>query len=470
MSLNNDILEIKNGVFNINNFDNRKIFVIGDIHGDYQVFIHSLVDLCESCYISRIFDSGNGYINREELQWIKGNKNVIIFCGDLIHRKRFMDHVLDDECSDIYILETVFRLKKEAQKNGGDIIIILGNHEIMNIILPDSDKQVYTSPKNLECNYSFFSDSNKIKNLINNSYAWIKLNNILISHGGLCSKYYKINLEKHNLKGDELISFINDEFRNYFVNNYYNLSNKEKHSLPGFKLFEEFDDNEYSSDTEAELGCINKNKNHNMFWCRQWGYAGISCKNFNKTVNYLGCTKMIIAHCPQFLEQNSPKMINFDCKDPSDKNYSLARIDLGMSRCFDYNKKDKFFYYLNYNYNRKMSVLQLFNNMDNLYFNNDSIITKKLSCLQYLLLKYGLNKNDWLKKGIDTNWIGFDYINEEFINSSLKCSNIPNYSSKKASAYNENVLYCLLYPIIKKNNNFNKLNKLKSLQKIQFQE
>ena len=461
MSSNNDILEIKNGVFQINNFNKRKIFVIGDIHGDYQVFVHCMVDLCSSCSISRIYDSGDGCKNREELIWDKNNKNIIIFCGDLIHRKRFLDHVLDDECSDIFILKTLFRLKQEARENGGDIIIILGNHEIMNILVPDIKKQVYTSPKNLDENTSFFNNTNEIKKLINQSYAWIKFNNILISHGGLCSKYYKINLKKHNLKGDELISFVNDEFHDYFSNGKYKLSLNQKSNSSGFKLFEEYDDNEYSSDTDVELGCINNNKNHNMFWCRQWGYTGISCKNFHKTINYFDCNKMIIAHCPQFLEQNSPKMINFECKDPNDKNYSLARIDLGMSRCFDYNKKDKFFYYLNYNYNRKISILQLFHNNKNnyLYFDNNSIVTKKLSCIQYLLLKYGIHKEDWIKKGIDSNWLGFDYINDKLFNNSYKCDKIPNYSHNKLSNYNESILYCLLYPII--NKNFSNLKSIK---------
>ena len=65
----------------------------------------------------------------------------------MIHRKRFEDNILDDECSDIYILKTIFRLKKEAKKNGGDILIISGNHEIMNLINPEEN--LYTSELNL---------------------------------------------------------------------------------------------------------------------------------------------------------------------------------------------------------------------------------------------------------------------------------------------------------------------------------
>lgn len=442
-----------NGVFNINNLDDKDIFVIGDIHGDYQVLIHCLVDLCESCNI-----------NKEDqiLSWIPNNKNIIIFCGDLIHRKRFADHVLDDEESDVFIIEAIIRLKQEAIKNGGNILIILGNHEIMNIIFPS--ESIYTSPKNILKNKEYFEDSNKIKELINNSFAWIKINNILISHGGLCSKYYTINLSDKNIQkdGDELITYVNNQFNNYFGNSEYKLQMDIRIKKSGYKLFEEFDNSNYDSDNLSNSDNSNhNNKNHNMFWCRQWGYDGINCDNFEKTLNKLNCTKMIIAHCPQFLQQNSPKMINFECKDKCDDNYSLARIDLGMSRCFDYNKKDKFLYYINYNYNRKMSVLKLFLSTTNnlLFFNNNSIISKKISCIQYLLIKYGLTKIEWEDKGITTNWIGFEFIDEKLLKINDTCSNIPNNITKFKKS-DINILYCLLYPII---NNIDDVKNLKSL-------
>ena len=47
-----------------------------------------------------------------------------------------------------------------------------------------------------------------------------------------------------------------------------------------------------------------------------------------------------------------------------------------------------------------MAVLKLLKTSDGkeLYFNHDSIITKQLSCLQYLLLKFGFKQDDWLSK------------------------------------------------------------------------
>ena len=133
------------GIFTYND-PNKQIYIMGDIHGDYQCLVHCLVDLCKVCKITKLIDDEFGYINREYLEWIDSN-SIIVFCGDLIHRKRFEDHVLDDECSDIYIIQTLLRLKVDAQNNEGDIILIAGNHEIMNLLQPS--ERIYTSAKNL---------------------------------------------------------------------------------------------------------------------------------------------------------------------------------------------------------------------------------------------------------------------------------------------------------------------------------
>jgi hypothetical protein len=453
------------GIFSYN--DNKQnIFIIGDLHGDYQCLIHCLVDLCMVCNITKLVEDEFGYINREYLEW-NGSNSVVVFCGDLIHRKRFEDNVLDDECSDIYIIQTLIRLKKEAKKSKGNIIIISGNHEIMNIIQPDEN--IYTSPKNLKTNIKYFSDQKFINEYIQNSYAWIIINKILIAHGGLCSDYLDyLDLTDTNFKNDEIIEYVNKKYHEFFKN--LNLKNMQKDKT-GFNLF-------------LEYSMENKNK-HNMFWCREWGYEKIDCDKYEKLLKLVNCEKMIIAHCPQFLSPSKPKMINFECKNGLN-DYNLARIDLGMSRSFDYNKQDNFIFYLNNNYNRKMSILKLQYENDKIILNNNGIITCKLSCIQYLLLKYGLKLSDWENKNIETNWIGFDYI-DSIVNKIL--NNDDNFDNEKCSDFsltrlkknfnndiNQNtVIMCILYPlvnidinniksIVMFNNLINKFNKSKMIK------
>jgi hypothetical protein len=473
--------EIKTGIFKVNN--NIPVYIIGDIHGDYQCLIHCLVDLCKTTFIKSIKSEDN-YLQREILEWKDGNNSVIIFCGDLIHRKRFQDCVLDDECSDIFIIETLFRLKKTAKKYGGDIIMISGNHEIMNII--DPFDTTYTSQKNMEINKENFSSKEFINKYINNTYAWIKLNDILIAHGGLCSDYLKfldtedefkknkinnlniiggINvLSTNNIMiggnlfeyGNDIIEFVNEQYRSFFTD--YS-KDKSKTNQIGFKLFIDYD-------------FSNKCK-HNMFWCREWGYSGINCDKFNKLVEKIGCNKMIIAHCPQFLSDDKSKMINFECEDVTDKiktdikKYKIARVDLGMSRSFEYNKSDQFIKFLSYNYNRKMAVLKLSwdENNKNLYFNYESIITEKLSCIQYLLIKYGITQKEWIEKKIYSDWLGFKYIDKiiNYINNNN--NNNKNLLQKCGEQNNsQDVILCLLYPIYFNKPNLNSVKQFLELK------
>jgi hypothetical protein len=487
--------DMGNGIYNINGGKKEDIFVVGDLHGDYQVLVHVLVDLCECCEITSIYDdTENSYSNRELLSWLPDIKKVVVFCGDLIHRKRFNDHILDDECSDVYIIETILRLKKEARKQGGDIILILGNHEIMNIIQPENE--MYTSPKNIKKNRDFFTNTDNVTMLVNNSYAWVKINDILISHGGLCSDYF-LYIESYSskfdktIKGEELISYVNNEFRNFFGNGNYlqfvaqggkglsGVVNGALGALGGLMgglvgggccnnslnggsiggwisllMTSQLKGGNNGYDLFVKQDLSNK-KSHNMFWCREWGYSGIDCKKFKEIISKVGCSKSIIAHCPQFLSPDKPKMINFECKLRNcgiNESYGIARIDIGMSRCFEYNLDNNFLYYLGTNYNRKISILKLLHNEDSgeLYFNYSSIITMKISCIQYLLLKYGLCIKEWNDKKQNSNWNGFKYI-DRIINNKDYCKNdavkleLQRYSAKYEN--NTTILYTLLYPI-----------------------
>ena len=383
--------EIGNGIFKSD--INDDIYIIGDIHGDYQCLLHCLIDLCKVCNISNMFnDTEFSTNNREYINWNINNKSTIVFCGDMIHRKRF-ETILDDECSDIFILKTLIRLKKEAISNGGNIILVSGNHEIMNIVTPHYD--AYVSPMNIKTNNLYFKNPDFVNTYIENSYAWIKLNDILITHAGLCSEYLDEDKYSENTVND-----INDEYKKCFKD----LIHLKYSKSVSYSLFIKYDDNH--------------EKTHNMFWCREWGYGTIDCNKLKKVLDKVNCEKMIIAHCPQFANPKNPQMINFECKNNNNE-YLLARIDLGMSRCFDYNDKKLFISHLSKNHNRKMAVLKLHNDNNNLYFDSNSVVTKKLSCIQYLLLKYGLYEKDWKECHINTNWLGFKYINN--MNNIEKC-------------------------------------------------
>eukprot|EP01018_Ginkgo_biloba_P036815 Gb_09744 [translate_table: standard] len=84
-----------------------RLIAIGDIHGDLQ-------KAREALRVAQVIDENDNWI---------GGKTTVVQVGDLLDRG-------GEELKVIYLLE---KLKQEAQKAGGAMVIMNGNHEIMNI-------------------------------------------------------------------------------------------------------------------------------------------------------------------------------------------------------------------------------------------------------------------------------------------------------------------------------------------------
>jgi len=102
----------------------RRIIVIGDLHGDWNMTIKSLK-------IGKVIDNNNNWI---------GGDTVVVQVGDQIDRCRFSgtscalpQSTPDDEASDLKILNYFTKLHDQAQKKGGAVYSIIGNHELMNV-------------------------------------------------------------------------------------------------------------------------------------------------------------------------------------------------------------------------------------------------------------------------------------------------------------------------------------------------
>ena len=102
----------------------KRIIVIGDLHGDWNMTIKSLK-------IGKVIDNNNNWI---------GSDTVVVQVGDQIDRCRFSgtscalpQSTPDDEASDLKILNYFTKLHNQAQKKGGAVYSIIGNHELMNV-------------------------------------------------------------------------------------------------------------------------------------------------------------------------------------------------------------------------------------------------------------------------------------------------------------------------------------------------
>jgi len=196
-----------------------KIVAVGDIHGDYKNFILIL--------------KGTGIVD-ENLKWA-GGKIHLVQTGDIMDRGPDARKVFD----------LLMRLEKEAEKAGGRVHALIGNHEFMNIVGISFDFPGYVTPeqfvsflpnkyrekkerefkeKTSEKNHS--SNENKdlnkywtqlIKNdsrvrqqyidAFNNKYGkWIlkhntviKINDTIFVHGGISETYSTWKLNNINL-------------------------------------------------------------------------------------------------------------------------------------------------------------------------------------------------------------------------------------------------------------------------------
>lgn len=103
-----------------------RIIVLGDIHGDWLALKSSL----------KLAGVTNHYN-----EWIGGQTHVVQV-GDMVDRSsrigQSQTHAgngieSNDEKSEKKILHHLLNLKAQARKAGGDVHMLLGNHELMNV-------------------------------------------------------------------------------------------------------------------------------------------------------------------------------------------------------------------------------------------------------------------------------------------------------------------------------------------------
>ena len=99
-------------------FDNvRRIIVIGDIHGDFNILITCLKK-------AKVINSSN--------EWI-GKDTHVVQLGDILDKGGRGIDSSAQSMEEFSIFEFLNYLDTEAEKYGGRVHYLIGNHEIMNI-------------------------------------------------------------------------------------------------------------------------------------------------------------------------------------------------------------------------------------------------------------------------------------------------------------------------------------------------
>jgi hypothetical protein len=257
---------------------NRKVVAIGDVHGDYNATIESL-------RLTNIIDI--------HLKWTGGN-SILIQIGDILDRGgRDTSH--GDEDSELKIIHLFIKLKKQAIKKGGDVVCLIGNHELMNLqgICDYCSKMGIKRFGSKKKRIEFFKPGNKMAVSMSHIFKAIyKVGPWLFVHGGIRSLLSK----KYTIK------YMNGLMNEYLLGNI---------KLEDSKEFQELflDDN-------------------SIFWYRGFSESNVNCKLLTKSLDNLDAKYMVVGHTPQ-------DCINTKCHN------KIWRIDTGMSHAFGKRKNNK---------------------------------------------------------------------------------------------------------------------------------
>lgn len=359
----------------------RRMIIIGDIHGDLDALIDCLI-------LAKVIRLPSGvkapeYKDRTDkvmydffhkLEWI-GDDTFVIQLGDQIDRTRPVDwdendvgigKTINDEGSSLHIFFLMWYLNCIAKANGGRVISVLGNHEMMNV---GGDFR-YVSPFEFEEYYKAFMGYYKKQGEFHKNIENLKQNfnnNITIpkgyeeryqafNRGELISNFFALNYKLVVQVGKWLFMHAGLTDNICGPSSICKINNAVSRHLLGLE--------KNDSDAGIYKRVINCSGERSPIWNREFGDCeGEDClldskyntllKKFNETNkpyhtknNIPEAEYVAIGHTPQFYANQN---IN------SALNGKVWRCDVGMSRAFGSRSDNEY---------RKPQVLEVLNDVE----------------------------------------------------------------------------------------------------------
>ncbi|WP_369047804.1 metallophosphoesterase [Tenacibaculum sp. UWU-22] len=175
----------------------EKIFVTSDIEGNFNAFYSMLI--------------GNNIIDKN-YNWIFGNGHLVI-AGDMVDRG-------NNAWPCLWLL---YKLEQEAEKVGGKVHYILGNHDIMNMHYNTKYvkkryielAKIISGKENEKEAYAYLlSNTNEIAKWIATKNTIEKIGDVLYTHGGI-----SIDMVNANLTIDQINEIVRKNIRNNLTQN-----------------------------------------------------------------------------------------------------------------------------------------------------------------------------------------------------------------------------------------------------------
>jgi hypothetical protein len=244
-----------------------------------------------------------GLIN-DKLEWI-GGKTYLVMIGDLVDGKARIDDWNGD--SDIKVINFLGKLIKLAKRKGGDVIILLGNHEFMNI----------------RGNFNY-SGSNGIKQMGGELKRLKYFNNQFLSFAKKC--FLAVNIGGWIFCHAGIVPEIS-----------------KKYSIPKLNaMLHKFLSTQMNLHEDSVFFEIISGEN-GILTTREFGTNNINCKRLISTLENLNANHMVIGHTVQ-------EKVNDIC------NKKLWRVDVGLSRAFGNNPRKNLGFLLIYDFGKKMKI------------------------------------------------------------------------------------------------------------------
>jgi hypothetical protein len=336
-----------------------RIVVFGDIHGDYKMTIKLLemsgvAKIKNKKKLSRSKNKKEGSKKKKhnhsggsenncslcnddnkddnyeyEMEWT-GGKTHVVQVGDQIDRCRPYDgktcdnpktiKLEDDEDSDVIILKLFTELHEQAQKVGGAVISLLGNHELMNAqgevqyvsfrglndFMKKYTKNGFNTDKltdPIEVRKHAFQPGNEYGKFLGcTRVATVIIGSNLFVHAGIIDKL----IEEFNFTGYKDIINVNILIKKWLLG-LVQTNVISSYIRPGESMF-----------WTRILGAIEPNKDMSYDQCSD---------NMTQVLRFFHVNHMIIAHTPMSFLHNSN--INGTCGN------KLWRVDVGSSCAFD---------------------------------------------------------------------------------------------------------------------------------------
>lgn len=229
---------------------------IGDLHGDLDATRRAL----------RLA----GAIDKDD-RWI-GEKLVVVQTGDVIDR--------GDE--DREVLDLLAKVRKAAHAAGGDLILLWGNHELMNTV---GDLRYVTAASitkfgGPEGRFNAFRPGGPYAELLRDRALIAQVGDTVFVHGGILPQHVAYGLDR-----------MNDEVHAWLAGH--------RSEPPAAAVVED-----------------------GVLWTRAYSHEPLACDLLGQVLSALGAKRMVVAHTVQ------PDGANAACDG------RVWRIDTGMSRFY----------------------------------------------------------------------------------------------------------------------------------------